>query len=391
MCASPLAFLRAGPPPPKVALLPDAMFFTRAVPIAAGVPAAEAASQIELALESLAPFPLAQLYYGWFWTPGAEHALVFAAYRRRFTSDQVAFWEGAELVLPAFASVVGAKVAPSTTVVLTSPEGLTAVHWDKPEVPSKVVFRPLDPEATEEDRLKARDDLLRDFEGSKKVIELPTAPLPESARSDREIVFSAGDFVSIVPATAAAAIDVRDKAELAAIRAGRKRDVLLWQVTLAAVAALVLFAVGELALIGGKQWQKVRRDQVKNQQPIVDRISNMQELTNRIDDLRTKQLLPLEMVTQLVGENSERKPDEVQFSVVQADTSRGLYSVYVTGRSSNAALVNSYEKTLQALPSVEKAEAQIQAGQGTSVRFTLNVTFKNNALRPTTASVASTP
>src|SRR5262245_13996242 len=101
MCASPLRLLRAGPPPPKVALLPDALFFTRAVPVTNGALPAEATTQIELAIEGFSPFPLAQLYYGWFWIPGAEQALVFAAYRRRFTAEQTALWGDAELVLPA--------------------------------------------------------------------------------------------------------------------------------------------------------------------------------------------------------------------------------------------------------------------------------------------------
>src|SRR5688572_22604919 len=110
MCASPISLLRAGPPPPKIALLPDGVFFTRAVPITAGATAAEAATQVELALEAASPFPLAQLYYGWVWAPGAERAFVFAAYRRRFTVEQTADWQGAEVVLPAFATVVGAQV-----------------------------------------------------------------------------------------------------------------------------------------------------------------------------------------------------------------------------------------------------------------------------------------
>src|SRR3954467_7049207 len=99
MCASPLSFLRAGPPPPKVALLPDALFFTRLVPIAAGASPVEVTAQVELALEAVSPFPLAQLYYGWFWKPGLEKAFVYAAYRRRFTTDQTAAWADAELVL----------------------------------------------------------------------------------------------------------------------------------------------------------------------------------------------------------------------------------------------------------------------------------------------------
>jgi hypothetical protein len=69
MCASPLNFLRKGPPPPNVVLLPDALFFTRAIPVSAGASATEALSQVELALETISPFPLAQLYYGAYWVP----------------------------------------------------------------------------------------------------------------------------------------------------------------------------------------------------------------------------------------------------------------------------------------------------------------------------------
>ena len=198
MCASPLSFLRAGPPPPKVAFLPDALFFTRAVPVAAGVTSAEAAAQIELALESVAPFPLAQLYYGWCWTPGAEEALVFAAYRRRFTTEQTAAWAEAELVLPAFVAVLGAQVVPATTVVLNSAEGLTAVHWEKSPAPARVLCRPLASDATPEQRAQSRDELLRAIGESKKVIDVDSPVLPETAASDREVAFRAGDFARYI-------------------------------------------------------------------------------------------------------------------------------------------------------------------------------------------------
>lgn len=391
MCASPLNFLRAGPPPPKVALLPDALFFTRAVAVTPGATPAEAAGQIELALEAASPFPLTQLYYGSFWTPGAEHALVFAAYRRRFTSDQIALWDGAELVLPAFATLVGADVEPATTVLLTSADGLTAVHWDKPPVPTKVVFAPIEPEATDEMRAQVREELLRAFDGSRKVIDLAAPLEAESASSDREVVFRAGDFKSHVPATATAALDVRDKAELAALRNARRRDVVLWRVALGAAAALLILAASEFALVGGRAWQSTRVRQYEAQKGPVSEISNKQELTNRIDALRTKQLLPLEMVTQLVGENNERIPADIQFRTVQANTARGLNSVFVTGKATNPAQVNVYENTLKALPTIEKVEAPISQVGGGQATFTMTVTFKPNALKPTTAAAAPTP
>ncbi|MEO5961504.1 MAG: hypothetical protein ABIZ49_08440, partial [Opitutaceae bacterium] len=195
MCASFFSALRSGPPPPKVALLPDALFFTRSVPVAAGATPTEATSQIELALEAVSPFPLAQLYYGWFWTPGAGQAFVYAAYRRRFTAEQTAAWADAELVLPVSAALLGGEVKPATTAILDSPEGVTAVHWETPAVPSKVLFRPLDPEASDEDRSRVRGELIDAMGGSKTVVDL-APPAAEPAKSDREIVFRADDFIS---------------------------------------------------------------------------------------------------------------------------------------------------------------------------------------------------
>jgi hypothetical protein len=189
---SPFRILRAGPPPPKVALLPDALFFTRSVPVTKGATAAEAVAQLELALEGISPFPLAQLYYGWFWVPDSEQALAFAAYRRRFTAEQTADWEQAELVMPAFAAVLGADVDPGTTIVLNSVDGVTGVHWTDPRVPDKLVFRPLEPESTDDDRVRVRDALLREFGGSKKVIELESPLSADASGSDREFVFEPG-------------------------------------------------------------------------------------------------------------------------------------------------------------------------------------------------------
>jgi hypothetical protein len=389
--SSPFRFLRSGPPPPKLALLPDALFFTRTVPIAKGVTPADAAAQTELALESISPFPLAQLYYGWFWSAASDHAFVFASYRRRFTPEQTAEWESAELVLPAFGAVLGAEVDAATTVLLNSADGITAVHWENPPVPSKVIFRALAPDASDEDRSKAREELLREVGGSKKVIELESPLAADPANGDREIVFRADDFVSRLPSTVASALDVRDKGELATLRNARKRDVLLWRVALGCAAALLLLLIGEFALMAGRTWQQVRVRQYLAQKGPVDKIIKVDELTRRIEELATKRLLPLEMVTQLVGENLERKPEDIQFTSVQADQSRGLYTLFVQGKTTNPGLVNVYQNTLKALPSVEKVDAPISQVSGAQATFTLTVVFKPDALKPVGSPVASAP
>jgi hypothetical protein len=381
-----LETLRAGPPPPKIALLPDALFFTRALPVSAGATAAEAAAQVELALEAVSPFPLPQLYYGWFWLPGAERAFVFASYRRRFTSEQAAAWQGTELVLPAFAAVLGATVEPATTLILASPESLTAVHWDTGPVPAKVLCHPLTPEATDEDRARGREELIRALGGSKTVIDLATPPAADPALNDREIVFRSGEIVSRLPAATAAALDVRDKDDLQTIRRAHRRDVILWRVVLGCAAALALLAVLEIARGGGLQWQKVRLAKLNAQRPRVESIMASNALAIRIDDLATKRLLPMEMLTVVMGVDRELLPPGMIFTRVQAATASGLYTLNIEGRTNNAGQISLYQSALEKLPACEKVDMQPQGTRGDLTPFKLTVTFRSNAIKPAPTS-----
>ncbi len=378
--------LRAGPPPPKIALLPDALFFTRALPVAAGATDAEAAAQIELALEAVAPFPLAQLYYGWFWVPGADRAIVFASYRRRFTSEQTAAWPSAELVLPAFATVLGTVVQPATTVILAAPDSLTAVFWDNGRVPAKVLCHPLAPEATDDDRTQARDELIRTIGGSKTVIDLAGPPTADPALTDRERVFRSGDFVSRLPAPLAAALDVRDKDELATLRGARRRDILLWRLALGCAAVLALLGALEIGRLGGLQWSKVRLAKLNTQRPRVEAIMTSNALAIHIDDLATKRLLPLEMLTVVMGVNGELLPPGMIFTRVQAATANGLYTLSIEGQTNNAGQISLYQSALEKLSLCDKVDMQPQGARGDLTPFRLVITFKPDAVKPASAS-----
>lgn len=380
--ASLLSFFRSGPPPPKVVLLPDGSFFTRQVPIAPGTAPADVAAQVELALEAISPFPLTQLYYGWYTQPGADRAFVFAAYRRRFTTDQVGGWDGAELVMPGFASVFGAPVEPATTLFIAGPETLTAVHWDGPGIPAKVLVRPIVPDADEAERNRVREELLTALGGSKTVIDLPAPPEPDPSAGDREVTFKSGEIVSTLPSNVTAAFDVRDKGELVALRAAQRRDLMLWRTMLGCAAALVLLAVGELALVGGRAWQSVRIAERNGYRPKVEKIMAAQSLAQRIEDLATKQLLPLEMLTEL----DKPKPPEVLFTRAVADKNvTGIYTVVIDAQTTNPAQMAVYEAAVKNLPSVDHAELVAQGSRGNLATFKLTVTFKPGALKPVTS------
>ena len=384
MANSPLQLLRAGPPPPKVALLPDGLFFVRAVGIdssqapGGALTPAEVASQVELALEAIAPFPLAQVYYGHFWLPGAGRALVFAAYRRRFAPELLATWEGAEWVMPTFAALLGATVEPATTLVLTSPEGLTALHWEDGPVPSQVRFRPVPPEATDEDRARARDELLRLF-GSRRIVDLAGPPVAEAVRSDQQIVFRCGDLVSRLPTAAVDALDVRDKEDLAHLRRERARSVFAWRALVGCFAVAGLLALGEILLAFGGLWQTTRLTRLHAQQPVVAEILTAQTLADQINALANQQLLPMEMLGQIVGEKLERKPESIIF--MRAATS-GQNTLTVEAQTGTIGDIDAYRNTLQALPSVAKVDFKPMRSANNIATFTFVVTFKPGALKP---------
>jgi hypothetical protein len=385
MCASLLDFLRAGPPPPRVAVLPDAVFFSRTIAVPAGASTAEVVGQVGLALESLSPFPLAQLYFGYYMPPGADQALAFAAYRRRFTAEQLEGWNGADLVLPAFAAILGCGAAPATTVVLSAPDGLTAVHWDKGPVPSSVTHLPLKPDATEDERSQARAALIRAAGEARTVLDAPSPPAPRRGRSDGEIVFEAGALRSALPPGVAGALDVRDKGDLDALARARRRDLLLWRTAIGAVAACFLFAAGELALVGAGLWQSARIAKVAAQRPTVARIVEEKDLASRIDELSTKRLLPLEMISAVSPEMvMPKNPPAIQFLSATASAT-SANTIQIDAQTSNAGEIAAYKTAIEQVPACERVEIRDQRAQNNVVSFTLVVTFRPGALAPATS------
>jgi hypothetical protein len=373
-----LKALQSGQAAPKVLLLPDAVFFTRTVTLAAGSSPTDVAAQVELALETLSPFPPAQLYHGYYWVPASERALVFAAYRRRFTSEQLEGWDAAELVIPSFAALLSADVQAGTTMIVPSEEGLTAIYWDSAKVPLRVTFRAVPAGSDDAAIVKIREELLAASPSSRPLI-LASSPQPLPGSSDREFSFRAEGLYTKVPAERASAMDVRDKEALAGLRRARARDVGLWRVFVGMILLLVLVGLGELGLVGLKLWQQTLTTRANAQRPIVERVMTAQSIATRINELSSKRLLPFEMISAV----NEKRPDDIYFVRVQTN---GLAGLLIDATSNSPSLVSSYQAALSALPSVERVEFRNQQVRENSMTFTMAITFKSDALKPTAAN-----
>jgi len=365
--------LRLSVPARKVVLLADSHFFCRTVPVQATATPPEVAAQVDLALEGLSPFPLAQLYHGHFWRPGTKNAFVFAAYRKRFPAEQVESWEDAEAVLPAFASLLNMKVEESTTLLLWSDKSLTAVNWEAAnDAPVSVVVREFPPEPAVFDRATVRNLVLHESGATINALESSKAPVLNTTQTGDDFIFQSEQAASTFTREQLDMLDVRDKEELASRRRARFRDLILWRVLLGCVAALLLSLSLEAVLVTGRLWQKARMTVVDRQEPGVNKIRLAKNLAMQIDELATNRMRPFEMISMV----SEKMPSSVVFV---RTTVTSLHTMEIEAQAGVSSDVDAFRSALMAMPGCEKVETNRQRLVNGLSTFQLVVTFRPNA------------
>jgi hypothetical protein len=364
----------------KAVLLPDSAFFLRVVPLAAGTRPDEIPGQVELALEGLSPFSVAQLCYGYFFRPDAARVLVFAAYRRRFTVEDAAAWADADAVLPAFAACLGLAPAGPESLLINGPDFITAIGWDgRDAVPALVQTRALAADAPPAERAAVRAELAAALKEFPAPVEVPAPTETTSRIGDSDLKFAVGGRVSRFDRAYIDSIDVRDKAELAARLRDRARNLYLWRAFLGSVAAIVLTAVVQLGLQGGRLWLKGEQSRKAARAPTVQKIETQSNLANRIEELSTRRLMPIRMLEII----NEKRPRTIQFL---AAATKGLYVLEVQGQTGATPDVFNYQAALKDLPACDSVELGQTTDRGGVTRFTLTVTFKPEALRPAAQS-----
>ena len=360
-----------------VILLPPDRFFVRVVPLA---PGADIVVQVALAVESLSPFPVAQLYYGYLVSPVRDAALVFAAYRKRFSAEEVADWATATAVLPAFLSLLGDAPAAPAIRLWSGDRAVTAAAWDgRSPFPVAVIARETEQPASEAVRsalateMRTRTGLaaaaVQEFSGE------ATMSRPSSGEGcvlgvkggARSVAFTLGRG-EIQTA------DVRDKEFLTSQRTLLKRDLLLWRGFLGCAAGLAAMLVLEGGLLGANAWLKGTKDVVQQQAVAVKKIETAQSLSVRIEEMTQRRLMPLEMLA-LINQN---RPGSIQF--IRA-TSAGLYTMEVEAQTANAADVSQYEAALRTAPEFASIETRDLRSREGVTTFVLTVTFKPESIR----------
>lgn len=339
---------------------------------------APVAAQVELALEVAAPFALEQLYHGYLPAPDGRGALVFATHRRLFPGEG---WPQAGVVLPVFAALLGAPPAGERVRLWQAPGGVVAAAWDgRSPLPVVVLARATEAGGEAASRQALLDDLTGRLGGRRPEIDefagpVTARPVPADRGWELQIAArgSNATLATTLTPEVLAAMDVRDKAVLAARRQVRRREMVLWRTLVAGLVVLGMGASLEIGLLVTDRIQARWRAEQAGRAGEVSRIEIAQTLGTRIEEMTARRLRPFEMLALV----NDVRPAAVRF--VRCSTA-GLTTLEIEGQASDAASVGAFEGALKGRPELASTEVRdVRLREGVTT-FQLVATFHPEAL-----------
>jgi len=361
---------------PDVILLTGERYFARRIPISADSPAAP---QVELALETLSPFPLEQMFHGHVIDRTQRHALVYAAYRRNFSGAEIASWSQAETVIPDFLMHVfvprGSQAADATLQETDS--ALTAIAWDgASELPALILHRTTTADNREQTKADLLDELSRRIESPPEKLSTVEGPVTATHSDKNGVILRCEEFATPpLNATLLGLADVRDGHVLATRRSDTRRTAIWGNTFTAVVVGVILCVVIELGMIGTSQLLDARQERLAERSPEIEKIESAQNLANRLETLAAQQLRPFEMLAAI---NAPR-PQSVEFLRV---STRGPLQLEIDAQTTNPNDLRTYEAALKALGFIETVAIQDPRSRSGRTTFSLEVRFKPRWTQP---------
>jgi hypothetical protein len=326
----------------------------------------------------MAPFPPEQLYFGHLPAADGTAALIFAAFRRRFTAEEIEPWDHAALVTAEFVPLLAARPgggdrSADGAALHVGENRVSALAWRAGlELPVAVVSREGGEEAVDAVLTELFDRASLPSDAEVRRVEGVLALEPAADGSLRAT--AGGVELGPWPAGWTETSDVRDTGFLEDRRRSAVRDQWIWRGLLAAVALVVLSATIDIGAGVLGALTKRREAKIVAQREAVHQTETEQTLSSRIAELSEKRLMPFEMMALI----NPARPESIVF---QRAITRGLLKLEVEAQARNPEDVGAYANALKALPGVASAEARDQRSREGALSFVLDVEFKPEALK----------
>jgi hypothetical protein len=301
--------------------------FVHMEPLPDGMQPSEWQSFAEVTMEGLAPMPLEQLAWGYLIHERSTHLVLFAAARDRLERENLVPDGSFIHVLPSFFAAAPAD-STSHWVLLWEAKHLVALHYES-EIPLPTRFE-LEPliEDTPAGAFAARDRLLKRLGHTGRTEAAPVIlTQPEATRASRgrlQFTFNAYSAPDAEPtrvngnppADPAAywTADLRDQAFRTAEQQRRRTLRIMNRALQAAGIAAAILLMLQFVWAGVSVWLHSAESRVTRQQPLVDQLTQKNDLVQKIDQFSAHQLRPFEML----GILNELRPPNVIFKSAKA-------------------------------------------------------------------------
>jgi len=340
-----------------VLVLPGHLFFIETIEVPVDLEPAEIQDFAELSLESIAPFPIDQLNWGYLYSEDVSTILLYATHRDRLKNAGYTELQSYAWVLPDFATLTGVCFPDETLVALESPDNLSLLLFDKGcSIPRTVLVTPL-AEASLDAVLKAINELKAnapDLPKTAATLNIRTSAValneqglptfnhesPDDSRSDLEY----GAWTTLAPTEAQLwQSDVRSDDFKETERTARRLGALLLRITgWAALFSLVLI-VGEILLMACLAWVGTLDKQLASQQPAVLTIEEKQALMVKLEQVTQNELRPIAI---LEAANNIRLAQKLGIEYDSAVV-EGQNHITIEGKATSINALNTYTENLR--------------------------------------------
>lgn len=351
----------------------------------------------EITLESHSPFPMEQLFWGFYYKSSSKSLFIYALYKENLDKEFLETVANSEFVFPSFFSgILRGRFEDSVSFIHVG-SVLTAITWNANNpVPLAVESIKIEtPEITVVDVLKAREALI----GAVKRNGFVPEPgywtnIEVFATKNSEVKFvnqhiqdeSTIGETEIVRLTVRDDIlwngDIREKEFLKEKRRSSTIGRVLWKTLVVVAGLLVLCTVSEAVLLAGYTYLSTQKSTIDKRAANVAEIESQDTLVNKIEQLSHDYYTPFKMLELL----NTYRPKKLFFNSITLGSTNELS---LEGSAANVDEVNSYSEKLKQSGLVEKMEVSEIVSQKGKINFKMALTFKIQPKQQSTK--ASTP
>ena len=329
-------------------------------------------SLAELTLESLTPFALEQLIWGYTWDREAGTLLVYAAYLERLKKEGYPEVEAFRQVYPDFLVLQNKESEQAVMQVLIRPEGVTvAAFRPRSIVPVQIVGAPTEGEA---DPQPIVHELIEELDESAfplgDTIDQPVKGIVPNQGPIRFVVQNGEEEIHLseLPEEQTWPADLRSDGFTRREQSSRIRDLWLWRGMLSAAALVLLLLLLEGLRLGGSIWLQNREERIDTQTTVVAQIESRNSLVGRLEQRATSQLAPFQAL-RLMNRN---RPPTIYFTSMDAEVPNRLV---IDGVARTINEVNSYTTSLNGTGYFLQVDPRNVRSQGGQVTFTIELTL----------------